>query len=157
MTSALVQNNWKNMGPASYRYLFGSTNQDTKVWVFLLKLPLFFFLIFAKRCSVKKVFLKISQNSQKNNSARVSFLIKLGGKLWNFIKKEALAQMFVCDFREIIKNTFFIEHLRWLVLTEKYLESSQTFMIEFFRENSQWLLAKKVHHRRIWGGLKYVS
>ena len=45
--------------------------------------------------------------------------------------------MFVCDFREIIKNTFFIEHLRWLVLTEKYLESSQTFMIEFFRENSQ--------------------
>ena len=28
-------------------------------------------------CSVKKVFLKISQNSQENTSARVSFLIKL--------------------------------------------------------------------------------
>ena len=28
-------------------------------------------------CSVKKVFLKISQNSQENNCARVSFLIKL--------------------------------------------------------------------------------
>ena len=29
------------------------------------------------RCSVKKMFLKISQNSQANTIARVSFLIKL--------------------------------------------------------------------------------
>ena len=28
-------------------------------------------------CSVKKMFLEISQNSQENNCARVSFLIKL--------------------------------------------------------------------------------
>ena len=38
----------------------------------------------AQRCSVKKVFLEISQNSQENTSARVSFLIKA----CNFIKKE---------------------------------------------------------------------
>ena len=31
----------------------------------------------AQRCSVTKVFLKISQNSQKNTCARTSFLIKL--------------------------------------------------------------------------------
>ena len=31
----------------------------------------------ARRCSVKKVFLKISQNSEKNTCARASFLIKL--------------------------------------------------------------------------------
>ena len=31
----------------------------------------------AQRCSVKKVFLQISQNSQENTCARVSFLIKL--------------------------------------------------------------------------------
>ena len=30
-----------------------------------------------RRCSVKKVFLKISQNSQENTCAKVSFLIKL--------------------------------------------------------------------------------
>ena len=36
----------------------------------------------AKRCSVKKVFLEISQNSQENTCARVSFLTK------GFIKKE---------------------------------------------------------------------
>ena len=31
----------------------------------------------ARRCSVKYVFLEISQNSQENTCARVSFLIKL--------------------------------------------------------------------------------
>ena len=30
-----------------------------------------------RRCSVKKVFLKISQNSKENTCARVSFLLKL--------------------------------------------------------------------------------
>ena len=46
-----------------------------------------------RRCSVKKVFLQISQNSQENTCARVSFLIKL--------------QVFSCEFCEISKNTFF--------------------------------------------------
>ena len=31
----------------------------------------------AQRCSVKKVFLEVSQNSHENTCARVSFLIKL--------------------------------------------------------------------------------
>ena len=38
-----------------------------------------------QRCSVKKVFFEISQNSQKNICARVSFLIKF--QACNFIKK----------------------------------------------------------------------
>ena len=57
------------------------------------------------RCSVKKVFLEISQNSQENTCARVSFLIKF--QAGNFIKKETLAQVFCCEFYEIPKNTFF--------------------------------------------------
>ena len=33
------------------------------------------------------------------------------------MKKEALAQVFPCEFYEIFKNTFFfLEHLRWLLL-----------------------------------------
>ena len=36
-------------------------------------------------CSVKKVFLEISQNSQENTCARVSFLIKLQAEACNFI------------------------------------------------------------------------
>ena len=51
----------------------------------------------AQTCSVKKVFLEISQNSQENTCARASFLIKL----------QALAQVFSCEFCEISKNTFF--------------------------------------------------
>ena len=31
----------------------------------------------SQKCSVKKLFLEISQNSQENTCARVSFLIKL--------------------------------------------------------------------------------
>ena len=55
----------------------------------------------------KKVFLKISQNSQENTCTRTSFLIQA----CNIIKKEALAQVFSSEFCEISKNTFFIEHL----------------------------------------------
>ena len=60
----------------------------------------------ARRCSVKKVFLEISQNSQENTCARDYFLIKLQAKAWNFIKKESLTQVFSC-FCEISKNNFY--------------------------------------------------
>ena len=46
-----------------------------------------------QRCSVKKVFLRISQNSQENTCVS------------NFMKKETLAQVFFCEFCEISKNT----------------------------------------------------
>ena len=49
-----------------------------------------------RRCSVKKVFLEISQNSQENTCARDSFLINLQ------------ACLFSCNFFcEISKNIFF--------------------------------------------------
>ena len=51
-------------------------------------------------------FLKISQNSQENTSARVSFLIK------SFFEKETLTQVFSCDFYEIFWNIFLTENLR---------------------------------------------
>ena len=71
----------------------------------------------AQRCSIKKVLLEISQNSQENTCARVSFLIKLHkGLACNFIKKETLAQVFSCEFCQISKNTFFIERLCWMLL-----------------------------------------
>ena len=49
-----------------------------------------------RMCSVKKVFLEISQISQENTCARDSFLIL----------KESLAQVFSFEFCEISKNTF---------------------------------------------------
>ena len=68
-----------------------------------------------RKCSVKNIFLEISQNSQENTCVRVSFLIKLQAAC-NFIKKETLAQVFSREFYKISKNTFFIKHLSWLVL-----------------------------------------
>ena len=71
-----------------------------------------------QRCSVKNVFSEISQSSQENTSAKVSFLIKLQAEAWNFVKKETLAQawnfvkketlaqVFSCEFCEISKNVF---------------------------------------------------
>ena len=64
-----------------------------------------------RQCSVKKVFLEISQNSQENTCARASFLIKLQAEVCNFTKKETLAQVFSCEFYEISKSTFSTEHL----------------------------------------------
>ena len=58
----------------------------------------------------KKKFLEISQNSQENTCARASSLMKLQDDL-QFIKKEALIQVFYCGICEISKNTFFTEHL----------------------------------------------
>ena len=60
----------------------------------------------SQKYSVKKVFLEISQNSQENTCARVSFLIKLQVSVCNSIKKETLAQVFSCEFYGISKNTF---------------------------------------------------
>ena len=61
----------------------------------------------AKRCSVKRVLLKISQDSQENTCARFSFLIQVQASACNFIKKETQAQVFSCEFCEIFKNTIF--------------------------------------------------
>ena len=46
------------------------------------------------------------------------------GVLWpkacNFIKKEALAQVLFCECCKISKNTFFTEHVWWLLLKIKF-------------------------------------
>ena len=59
-------------------------------------------------CSVWKVFLEISQNSQESTCARLSFLIKLQAQDCNFIKNETLAQVFSCEICEISKNNFLL-------------------------------------------------
>ena len=89
---------------------------------------------------MKKVFLEISQNSQENTCARVSFLIKLKTSACNFIKKETLAQVFSCEFCEISNNTLFTEHLwttasafrkRYSYFTQLKLESANSATITY--------------------------
>ena len=73
----------------------------------------------------KERFLEISQNSQGNTCIRVSFLIKLQLKAFNFIKKETLAQVFSCEFCEISKNTFLTEHV-WATASDELIFPFQT-------------------------------
>ena len=51
-------------------------------------------------CSVKKVFLEISQNLHENACVRVSFLIKLQ-TFCNFSRKETVTHLLSCEFCEI--------------------------------------------------------
>ena len=71
-------------------------------------------------CSIKRVFLKISQNSQGNSCARV-FLIKsqaLGLKLiCNFIKNDTLEQVPYFEFGEIFKKIFFRDY-HWTIASD---------------------------------------
>ena len=78
------------------------------------------------RCSVKKVFLEISQNSQENTCARASTC--------NFVKIVTLAQVFSCEFCNISKNTFFYRTV---------LESASTLTF-------QWLLILPLTIDRLW-------
>ena len=57
-----------------------------------------------RRCSVKKVFLKVSQNSQENSCARVSFLIK-------FQKKRLWHRYFPVNFVKLLRTPISIEYL----------------------------------------------
>ena len=67
-----------------------------------------------QKCSVEKVFLDISPNSQENTCARASFLIKL-----------TLTQVFSCEFCKISKITLSTEQLRWLL--QNYLHIRKNF------------------------------
>ena len=90
----------------------------------------------SRRCSVKKVFLKILQNSQKNTCVRVSFLIKLQASC-NFIKKEVLAQVFSYELCKIFKNTFYIEDYQWLLFQYIYIR----IIFCYFESFRCWLWA----------------
>ena len=63
------------------------------------------------------MFLEILLISQENICARVSILIKLQASGLQLYLKNALAQVFSCEFWEISKSTFFTEHL-WTTASE---------------------------------------
>ena len=58
------------------------------------------------RCSVKKVFLEISHNSQDNTCARDSFLIKLQARLATLLKKSLWYRYFPVNFAKFLRTPF---------------------------------------------------
>ena len=67
----------------------------------------------ARTCSVKKVFLKISQNLNENTCARVSFLSLRPATL---LKERLWHRCFLVNFVKLLRGTIFIEQLWWLLL-----------------------------------------
>ena len=65
------------------------------------------------RCSIKKGFLKILQNSQENTYVRVSFLIKLQA---SGLKKRLWHRCFSVNFVKFLKILYLQNTSRWLLL-----------------------------------------
>ena len=82
--------------------------------------------------SVKKVFLKMSQNSQENTCARISFLITL-------LKKRLWQRCFPVNFAKYLRTPFFIEHLWWLLLLLFYWNEVNKKL---------WKRRRKIHSAR---------
>ena len=74
------------------------------------------------------MFLEISQSSQENTCAKVSFLIKF--------KKETLPQVFSSEFCETSKNTIFTEHL-W---TTGSIEMHLVYFFDIFEDDHNIVL-----------------
>ena len=70
----------------------------------------------AQRCSVKKVFSEVWQNSQKNTCARVSFLIKMQAPPVALLKNRLWHRCFPVSFVKFLRTPFYTEHLWWLLL-----------------------------------------
>ena len=63
---------------------------------------------------------------------------KVAGLRLVTLLKKRLWQMFSCEFREIFRNTFFIEHLRWLLLNKTYKKMSVWSPWNYFFSSSFW-------------------
>ena len=87
-----------------------------------------------QRCSMKKGVLR---NFRKFTGKHLCQSV--------FIKKETLAQVFCCEFCEISRNTFFTEHLWWLLLKEvEPMEPVQMniYQSNAYRKDLSWLHSK---------------
>ena len=69
-----------------------------------------------QRCSIKKVFLEILQNSQEFTCASLFFNKVEGLRPATLIKKKLWYRSFPVNFAKFLRAPFFTEHLRWLLL-----------------------------------------
>ena len=98
-----------------------------------------------QRCSVKKMFIEISQKSQENTCVRVSFLMKM-----------TPAQVFSYEFCEMFKNILFKEHLRATASDYTFIErKTTTFRTKTLRINASEIMFLIKKSRYLSHFLKY--
>ena len=105
---------------------------------------------FTRRCSVKKVFLKILQNSQENTCASVSILIKWqdwGSRngLWH--------ECFPVNFAKFSRAPFLQNKSRWLVLSVPDIPYFSLLL--FLSEKFLYFTELKIAF--LWNSSKYTS
>ena len=110
-------------------------------------------------CSVKTLFLEISQKSQQNTCARVSFFIKLQPRSVTLLKKRLWHRCFPLYFEKFLRTPFSIEHLCWLLLKNLWniIWQSQFIQLNFikdFKSNFNSLLWNTIWNNWI---IYYVS
>ena len=96
-----------NVGAVATSFLSFATIRHKFIDMFFIS-TLYCIEAVAQRCSVKKLFLAISQNSQDYTWARVSFLTLVKKRLWH--------RCFPVNFAKFPRTSFLTEHLRWLLL-----------------------------------------
>ena len=69
-----------------------------------------------QRCSVKKVFLGIPQNSQENTYVSLFFNKVPGLRPATLLKKRLWHMCFPVEFAKFLRTAFFKEYLWWLLL-----------------------------------------
>ena len=98
--------------------------------------------------------------ASRRSSHRMCSVRKGLEKACNFIKKEALVQVFSCEFCEISKNTFFTEHL-WATASDHALNnfptklSSRTLLTNEVDSNIEKKCSLQSHHRTILKNVYY--
>ena len=95
------------------------------------------------------MFLKISQNSQRNTCARITFLIKSQSCI-----KETQAHVLSCGFCEIFRNAFNTEHLQTTASVTVEIRKCKSFVIlwkkhppEVFYKRSCSLKFSNIHRK----------
>ena len=117
----------------------------------------------AGRCSVKKMFLNILQNSQENTCVRFSSLIKLQAcGLQLYWKGDSDTGVFLWIF-ETYENTFFIEHLRsFCIEVLKFAWKRTQYMLLHLQLSFYLSLLSSSKHTKNWDVIRkyafsYVS
>ena len=97
----------------------------------------------AQTCSVKKVFLQISQNSQEKTCARVSFLIKLQAPA-TLLKKRLWYWCFPVDFAKFLRTPF----LQNIPGSYSWNTAPEGWMVQGIEDYSLWNISNRINLRR---------
>ena len=131
--------------------------KDTGTLVSVLNiLPKLKIETFFQRCSAKKMFLEISQNSQENTCARVFFKKIAGLRPATLLKKRLWHRCFPVNFAKFLRTPFLTEHFRWLLLfyDDRVFLLSRWRLSSFLNFMKTWANATKATLREAWHGIQ---